>query len=352
MHPYKSLDDKSFWSPAVAKRNMFDISDLWVPSFPINPRHKVVTFGSCFAQHIGKSLHSRGFDYYVAEKSPLGLSEENSKKYNYGTFSARTGNIYTATLLKQWVCWALGDEPVPNEIWEQDGRYYDPFRPNIEPNGFSSALELETSREDALAAFKKCLLYSDVFVFTMGLTESWFNSDSNVEYPMCPGTVAGEYDDNIHQFVNQDYVQIYQTMLWVLKRIRKVNEKIQFLLTVSPVPLTATNSGNHVLLASMESKSILRAVAGKLQRQLKFVDYFPSFEIISSTPYRGVFFESNLRAVNKSGVEHVMNMFFSALSGSAVRRVNKNTRDSKKINQSATSGDVVCEEELLNAFSS
>ena len=59
MHPYESLPDKSFWSTAVARRNMFDIGELWDPRFVFDPRMKVATFGSCFAQHIGKALEAR-----------------------------------------------------------------------------------------------------------------------------------------------------------------------------------------------------------------------------------------------------------------------------------------------------
>ncbi|WP_203234321.1 hypothetical protein [Burkholderia mayonis] len=47
--------------------------------------------------------------------------------YNYRVFSARIGNVYTAALLNQWVRWAFGVEAPSDEIWEQDGRYYDPF---------------------------------------------------------------------------------------------------------------------------------------------------------------------------------------------------------------------------------
>ena len=72
--------------------------------------------------------------------------------------------------------------------------------------------------------------------------------------------------------------------------MRSANRGLRFLLTVSPVPLTATNSGNHVLVATVDSKSRLRAVAGQLARTVSRVDYFPSYEIISAPPFRGSFF--------------------------------------------------------------
>jgi hypothetical protein len=365
MHPYESLDEKFFWSSAIAKLNMFDICDLWDPKFRIGKAMRVVTYGSCFAQHIGKALMTRGFNWFISESAPQALSAENGLKFNYGVFSSRTGNIYTVSLLKQWVQWATKEKSVPDEVWEKEGRFYDPFRPNIEPNGFESKEELLRSREAVIESFKTSLTDSQVFVLTLGLTESWFNADHGYEYPMCPGTVAGIFDERVHRFVNQDFQFIRKTLSETIQAIRNLNPKLRFILTVSPVPLTATMSGNHVLVATMESKSILRSVAGQLYRQFDFVDYFPSYEIINASPFRGTFFEPNQRNVNHTGVEHVMNTFFTCLNAKfptkqhtlrsrvgAHRELKSINHDKKKFSPRQLSReDTICEEELLNAFS-
>ena len=81
-------------------------------------------------------------------------------------------------------------------------------------------------------------------------------------------------------------------------------------MTVSPVPLAAATQ-NHVLVATIQSKSILRSVAGELSEDYDSIHYFPSFEVISSHPARGMFFEPDLRNVNMFGVDLVMKHFFS-----------------------------------------
>jgi hypothetical protein len=68
-------------------------------------------------------------------------------------------------------------------------------------------------------------------------------------------------------------------------------------------------TGKHVITATIESKSILRAVAGQVASHSKVVDYFPSYEIINSPVFKGMFFEPNLRNVNPHGVNIVMNSF-------------------------------------------
>ena len=119
------------------------------------------------------------------------------------------------------------------------------------------------------------------------------------------------------------------------------------LITVSPVPLTATASDQHVLVATMYSKSVLRAVAGQLYADHRDLDYFPSYEIIAAHPSRGFFFEGNLRSVSPAGVETVMRSFFSEHGGGTSGR--RKGRGGAPAAEGAGE-DVVCEEILLEAF--
>jgi len=347
MNPYEALPDEAFWKLAVAQKNMFSVDKLWAPKFDIRRDSKVVTFGSCFAQHIGAALKDSGFSWLCTEPAPDGLSPANTKRFNYGLFSCRTGNIYTTSLLRQWVEWALELRTCPDEVWQVGERYYDPFRPRVEPQGFSSITEMRHSRAQTLESFRAAIRNADFFVFTMGLTESWLNSRHGYEYPMCPGTTAGEFRDDIHTFKNQDFEDVRSNLAAAIDLMRKENKHLKFLLTVSPVPLTATNSGNHVLVATMESKSCLRAVAGQLTKNRVNVDYFPSYEIINSPVFRGTFFEPNGRSINPFGVRFVMDTFFNSLErrrgpATMTKRENEIGHLSKE--------DSVCEEELLDAF--
>ena len=98
------------------------------------------------------------------------------------------------------------------------------------------------------------------------------------------------------------------------------------------------------MVATMESKSILRAVAGQLASGLPEVDYFPSYEIINSPVFKGVFFEPDQRNVNPHGVDYVMRHLFESLG-------NKFGEQPEPIVDPLVEDiDQVCEEELLDAF--
>lgn len=342
MNPYSELPEKAFWKLAVSNRNLFDIQDLWDPKFKICPQNKITTYGSCFAQHIGQALQQRGFNWLITEIAPNNYNQKQIELENYNVFSARTGNIYTTSLLNQWLSWAINPELQSTEFWSNDDNYIDPFRPRINFITKNSKSSIINSRTDTLLALKKSILQADYFIFTLGLTESWVNTKHNYEYPMCPGTVAGKFDTKQHKFIKQTYSNVMNNLLDALGKISKLNPKIKFILTVSPVPLTATKSGNHVITATMASKSILRAVAEDLCTNYKNIDYFPSYEIINSPAFKSAFFELNMRQVNPYGVRFVMNSFFNCLQnkfGTYYTEVNK------RINYNA-----VCDEEILDAF--
>ncbi len=335
-----------------------DIEQLWRPSFRITASSQIATFGSCFAQHFSRALVRRDFTWFNGEPAPRGMSEEDAKRFNYGVFSARTGNIYTTSLLLQWTRWALGKTPVPDEVWEVNGRFFDPFRPQIEPDGFASRDEVIASRALCIEAFARTVTQADTFVFTLGLTESWWNSERGYEYPLCPGAVAESISSSSHVFLNQEYPDILKHLQQAMALMRSVNRGLRFLLTVSPVPLTATNSGHHVLVATVDSKSRLRAVAGQLARTVSRVDYFPSYEIISAPPFRGTFFEPNQRSVNPSGVNFVMKSFFEGLglpdtaaspAANPAANPGASTGEGKKP-RAKSAQDLICEEEMLAAF--
>lgn len=341
MTPYESLPDAAFWKLAVASHSPYDISDLWRPKFALSPDWKVSTYGSCFAQHIGRALRERGFRWLDCEPGPYGLSAKRAQEYNYGIFSSRTGNLYTTSLLRQWTQWAFEGRRPPGEAWRKADRFVDPFRPMIEPTGFESMDELEASREHTIERFGRSIREADLLVFTLGLTESWFHRDEGYEYPMCPGVAGGEYDAARHVFRNQHFNEVLENLKAAIRLMKAVNGKLRILLTVSPVPLTATNSGRHVLVATTQSKSVLRAVAAQLSDNWRDVDYFPSYEIITSPVFRGAFFEPNLRSVHPRGVAFVMEQFFKPLKIPDVRT-----------GADAAAAELVCEEALLEAFGS
>ncbi|MGR3722578.1 GSCFA domain-containing protein [Abyssibius alkaniclasticus] len=361
-NPYTQQPATAFWRSAVAERHILDIENIWQPRFAIDKSTRISTFGSCFAQHFGRELRKRGFDWVNGEIAPHAASEALRKKFGYDLFSARTGNIYTTSLLRQWLRWALEDAAQPGEAWQANGRVYDPFRPAIEPDGFESVAEMRKSRDVAVAALAHVVRHSDVFTFTLGLTECWRRVGGEVEYPICPGTSAGAFSAAKYEHVQQGFDEVWRNLRRAITLLRRARPGLKILLTVSPVPMTATATGDHVLVASTAAKSILRAVADAATKRFDFVDYFPGYELVSQPPARGMFYSANMRSVNAVGVEFVMQTFLKSITPAPSAAdefigalgppepARNPLGAAPKLPQAEEMDALACEEEILAAF--
>lgn len=358
-HPYVDLPPSRYWKTGVAQVDASQLDLGWRPKNPITRDTPVITLGSCFAQHISRSLREHGFRWIDSEPAPSGLPQEKHADDGYGVFSFRTGNIYSAALLKQWIYWATGKTQPSDEVFQDATRYFDPFRPNIPADGFDSVEALRAARATTLAAIKKALGEADLLIFTLGLTEAWVNDEGFV-YPMCPGTLRGQFSPTRHRFHNYTCDEIVNDLSETFDHLRKLNPRIRFLLTVSPVPLTATATPQHVLVATTYSKSVLRAVAGQLSNARADVDYFPSYELIATPPVRGRHFEANLRSVKAEGVASVMRQFLDGVAAqhaeappAEVPRVDEMqspTQGAKAGVSTEGPGDEICEEIILETW--
>jgi hypothetical protein len=328
-----------------------------VVSFPlrVTPEQPIVTAGSCFAQHIARYLDKSGFNYLVTEPGHPLLREDLRAKFNYGVFSARYGNIYTSRQLVQLARRAYGTfEPV-DDIWGGKGKFIDPFRPTIQPNGFATKQEYYRDREQHFAAVRRALEELEIFVFTFGLTECWLDREDGAAFPLAPGVAGGKFSPERHVFANVGVDEVVGDIREFIELLRNANPKSKIILTVSPVPLFATAVDRHVLVSTTYSKSVLRVAAEVLTASLEGVYYFPAYEIVAGNFSRGAYFAEDLRSILEPGVEHVMSLFFrhatvsGAKSQAAEQRAGKEKAAREFEREVEDLVAVLCDEELLLA---
>jgi hypothetical protein len=354
--PYGSLPDHAYWRRAVAQPAIDEIDPVTASPFRISPTDRIATAGSCFAQNIARYLASSGFNYLVTERPHSMLSSETAAMFGYGVFSARYANIYTARQLKQLLERAYGEfDPVDDRWIRGDGRVIDPFRPFIQPDGFSGNREFDRDRDGHFRAVRNMVESLDYLVFTLGLTETWLDRRDGSCYPVAPGCGAGRHDPNIHEFHNLTVDETVADMRAALTRVFEVNHGAKVILTVSPVPLIATMESQHVMVSTAHSKSVLRVAAGILAAEFpNKIAYFPSYEMITGNFNRGAYFESDLRNAHEDGVRHVMRSFFRWFTTEPDRADDIAVPRSGTIRNSQATlseavADVICEEEQLVA---
>jgi GSCFA family len=309
-HPYKHFADKCFWKKQVSETPWESIFSNEKGTFPIQKSDIVCTAGSCFASRISNVLKQGGFNYGDFEQPHPILPADMAKALGYGQYSARYGNVYTTPQLRQLIEEALGiRQPVYAFEQNSKGVYKDLQRPSVHGDGYTAIEEARADRDYHLSCVSRMLHNQDVFIYTLGLTEAWQANESGIVFGSHPSVTTGLPSAFDVSAVNFDYERTYADLLHALTLMRQVNPKVKFILTVSPVALMATHQNKHVLLATMYSKSVLRAVAGKIAETLENTDYFPSYELFNASQSFGQYLADDLRDVNMRGVSVAMNLF-------------------------------------------
>jgi hypothetical protein len=342
-NPYRAFPDHQFWRRAVAAVGHDQLDPVAPASFKLDAKTRIGTAGSCFAQHIARRLAASGHNYLVTEAGEDLDAAERGRR-NFGVYSARYGNIYTARQLRQLFERAQGTFSPQETAWRRaDGRFIDPLRPEIEPDGFASPEAVAAAREQHFSAVRTLFRNVDVLVFTLGLTEAWQSIADGLVFPLCPMVVSPEAPPEHYAPINFSHAEIVEDLTRFIALLREINPAVRVLLTVSPVPLIATFEDRHIMVSTSASKAILRSVADAACRADAGVSYFPSYEIVANPYFAASYFDpADCRSVLPEGVDHVMRVFlkhYSQLAPGAGASLRAAELDDEQ--------KVVCEEERL-----
>jgi hypothetical protein len=243
---------------------------------------------------------------------------------------------------------SVGGFTPAEDRWPGDDAIVDPFRPGLAYPAVSDA-EFDALTRSHLAATRRAFEEADVVIVTLGLTEAWESAVDGAVFPVCPGTVAGTFDPDRHVFRNFTVAEVTADLSAFVHEARAINESLRFILTVSPVPLVATASGQHVLEATTYSKSVLRVAAAQVAQAKQGVTYFPAYEIVTGPQAPQGFFEADRRSVSSAAIASVMQAFLRSCEESAGDAMPETPQVGPLAALSAQVARAECEEELLDA---
>lgn len=282
-------------------------------SFPKNA--KVFTIGSCFAIEIRKALKAKGFNV-APDYSDLNLGED----VVFGKYPEKdTLAYYTTASIAQELSRSLNREYYGSEDFltiekpvnyfagrlKQNTVYQDPYRRDVYAATPERILSFSKEITDV---FHRSLMESDVVVITLGLTEAWTNKNNGLWVCKCPVNDHDPEWDTV-AFQNLSYTQNKSYLEKALDTLFSFNPEAHVFLTVSPVPLGKTFSGNDITIANMTSKTTLRACAADIMQQYSGrVTYWPSFEYAFGNDV----YESDGRHVKPEVVKNIVDTFAEA----------------------------------------
>ena len=204
----------------------------------IQPGTTFLTLGSCFAQNLAARLRRAGHPCH---------SEEIGEEVN---------STYANRYLLDWI-----------ENGPMDG----PTRAMDEAFG-------PASRERLRRGFASC----QVFVMTLGVAASFFNADGRFAFiPQHARTTADALAGL--QMRTTTVAENVENIGRIVDAVRRLaGPGVRIVLTVSPVPMSATTEFDSAITADCISKSTLRLACHEVvsARGEEGVLYWPSFEIV------------------------------------------------------------------------
>ena len=279
-------------------------------SFSLEDR--AFTIGSCFAEEIRKALEAKD----VAVLPDYRRIAIDETRFRIDTLPGRPHmNFYNTFTIRQELerCAGLWTRS-PDDIWEVEDRwwggetaYQDPYRRSVfarTPDALNEAISLVDSViEDGFRT-------ANAFFITLSLIEVWKKNDNGLVACQRPGYGKGGGTSQT-SFHLSTYEKNYENMTSVINLILEQNPDNKVVLTVSPVPLARTFTDSDIFVANTESKSVLRAVAGRICREFENVIYFPSYELVTAVG-DDAFQERDGRHVKPAFVNVIMDAFLKA----------------------------------------
>ncbi len=208
------------------------------PAAPlINAKTKVATLGSCFAGYIGERLKARGIDTFQQRI----VEDLNS--------------TYANRHLLDWIV-----NGVQTSISAQLEDLYGSTRRGEFEQGFRTA---------------------QVLVFSLGVAPAYFDRETG-EFVMSFGGRAEAMSlPRRCLFRTTRVAENTDNLRRIIGLLRTLNPEGHIVLTVSPVPISATFERESAVIADCVSKSVLRVAADEvLGDGLDRIYYWPSFEIV------------------------------------------------------------------------
>jgi hypothetical protein len=220
----------------------------------------VASIGSCFADEFASHMRERGFNYVTAESDVFPAS-------------ANWGRVYTIPSLRQIVLYSTADD-FPMSVERGAEGWFDPLR---EPavGHLATAEQAAAAIRDHRAASRRAFAEARVLIVTLGQNEAWIDRQSGLVWARRPP------DPLLDRFEPRTF-SFEDDVSWLddaLQRLRRLNEQLDIVLTVSPVASYATFCGAEAVTQSFAGKCLLRAVAERIVRSLPRVWYFPAFEM-------------------------------------------------------------------------
>ncbi len=283
---------------------------------PLRKISAAATFGSCFANEVRNSLSELGVS--TLPKLTLQFAEHVSQRSfeipSWGCYDERIHlQYYNPGSLAQELLRSIGQfSEADHEVWmSQDTHggelWADPYKRFLYADSHEALLR---ARAVLNSQITHALQTADSVILTLGLTEAFCTEWKH--FACLPPVIPDRRAHRASTFHFLDFNTSYGLMRNALGAFLSSFPTKQIIITTSPIPLDRTFRSIDIAVANCESKSILRAVCGQLEREFENVFYFPSYELVMTDSSS---WEEDGRHVSSKKVREIMTDFIESNLG-------------------------------------
>lgn len=279
------------------------------PQLKINSNERIFTIGSCFARAVEVVLPARGICVESAVREiPF---QPDPKKPRYGKeykYTRSLFNLYNTFSIRNSLEWGLDQAssfPEDALLRVKDNFWTDPHGClHLLPLLYKEeVISLRRIVNNVISRIKKCR----VIIITLGLIEVWHDEYTGLFLNTTPTNDPERFSFHLTTF--EENMQNLEDIYALLTKYCPTD--FQIIVTVSPVPLLATFTGQDIVVANTYSKSLLRAVAEAWVASHDNVHYFPSYEIVMNSDQEIAWGEDR-RHVRGAIPEHIVDLFMKS----------------------------------------
>jgi len=281
----------------------------------IDHKHEILAIGSCFAEHVGARLATR---HFKVKSNPFGI-------------------LFNPISIKKNILTALNQEVDQRLFLTRDRRaYHYDF-----PSSFTALNEqdLATQLASTQESFMQYWPSVDRLVITFGTAWVYrFDREKKI-VANCHKIPQAAFTKEL---LDLGFLQTeYQSFL---QQLKKLNPRLEIILTVSPV--RHIKNGIH---EDKLSKAILLLLCDKLEKQFPFVHYFPSYELLIDDLRDYRFYKEDMIHPTDQAVdyvfEHFITRYFSDTTNEIARLCEQLSKLDQHVNRSASADQIVQWEE-------
>lgn len=250
------------------------------PPFAIALGGKFYNLGSCFSTHLNKALQENLFNVY---SSPYGI------EYNMVSMAQGLNRILNQNQFTE-------EEVIKTSLGYTTYQHH--------------KLQTKTSPEELLQNLNnenpshlQALLHADFLCLTPGTAFVYFKKSSDNPVNNCHKMPSSHFERRLCSID-----ETTQTFLPILTKLKRINQKLKFILSLSPVKHLRDDATENSL-----SKSICRICLEEIKNHFKEdAYYFPSFEIVTDELRDYRFYDESMTHPSEATTKYIIERFFQS----------------------------------------